>query len=181
MKPLVVALLVIVIAPVARADYAGEVVKDGSVAWWRFADAATADGTVAKDETGHHVGVYHGNTIVVDGVPGIGGKAAQLDGKTAYLEVPNYQDFALNTFSVECWFRSTQSWTGQNWPASATLISKATEGNASRDWVLLGGASEGKNGVVMARPGPAGGTDYSLASPPAMNTVPSGPMSIPRG
>ena len=153
----------------ARADYAREVLKDRPVAWWRFRDSACTDGAAAKDETGRHPGVYHGKTTVEGGVPGIGGRAAKFDGRTAYVEVPNHKDFALNTLSVECWFRSTQVWAGPNWPASATLISKATAGAGSSDWVLLGGSAGGRNGVAMSRPGPKGGPDYPLASPPALN------------
>lgn len=153
----------------ARADYAQEVLKDSPVAWWRFGDSMTADGATAKDETGRHAGSYHGNTTVEGGVPGIGGRAAKFDGRTAYVEVPSHKDFALNTLSVECWFRSTQVWTGSDWPASATLISKATDGAGSGDWVLLGGSADGQDGVAMSRPGPTGGPDYPLASPPALN------------
>jgi predicted GH43/DUF377 family glycosyl hydrolase len=153
----------------AWADYAAEVSHDAPVAWWRFADKSTAEGAAAKDATGQHASTYHGNTTIEDGVPGIGGKAVRFDGRTAFVEVPNHQDFALGTLSVECWFRSTQDWTEPNWPASATLVSKATDGAGSGDWVLLGGAADGQNGVAMSRPGPLSGADYPLASPIAVN------------
>ena len=160
---------ILLVSPAARGDYAREVLKDRPVAWWRLADKTTADGAPAKDETGRHAGVYHGRTSVQGGVPGIGGRAVKFDGKTAYVEIPNHKDFALNTLTVECWFRSTQVWTKPNWPASATLISKGTSGAGSSDWALLGGSAGGRDGVVMSRPGPAKGSDYPLASPQAMN------------
>jgi predicted GH43/DUF377 family glycosyl hydrolase len=149
--------------------YKDEVLKDRPVAWWRFGDNTTVEGAAAKDEVGQHPGIYHGNTNVAEGVPGIGGRAARFDGKSGYIEIPNDRDFALNTLSVECWFRSKQVWTEPDWPASATLISKATDGPGSSDWALLGGSADGRSGVAMARPGPAGGPDYPLSSPPALN------------
>jgi len=153
----------------ARADYAGEVLKDRPVAWWRFADSASGNGSDVRDAAGKHPGIYHGNTTVVDGVPGIGGKAALFDGTTAYVEVPHHTDFALDTLSVECWFQTKQSWSGSTWPASATLISKDTAGNASSDWVILGGAAESTQGAVMAQLGPAGGNDAVVVSPGGLN------------
>ena len=160
---------ILLVSPIARADYAREVLKDNPVAWWRLADKITDDGAAAKAETRRHAGVYRGRTSIEGGVPGIGGKAAKFDGRTAYVEVPNHKDFALNSLTVECWFRSKQVWTKPNWPASATLISKGTSGAGSSDWVLLGGSAGGRDGVAMSRTGPNKGPDYSLASPPAMN------------
>lgn len=49
------------------------------------------------------------------------------------------------------------------------MISKATDGAGSGDWVLLGGSVDGQDGAAMSRPGPKGGPDYPLASPPALN------------
>ncbi|MCX6878158.1 MAG: LamG domain-containing protein [Verrucomicrobia bacterium] len=155
--------------PAARADYAGEVMQDRPVAWWRFGDPASGNGAAVRDAAGKHPGIYHGNTTVGDGVPGIGGKAALFDGTTAYVEVPHHTDFALDTLSVECWFQTKQAWQESNWPASAKLISKGTEGNASSDWVILGGAAAGVQGCVMAQPGPTGGNDAVVASPGGLN------------
>ncbi len=155
--------------PAAQADYAGEVLKDRPVAWWRLGDPVTGNGMAVSDVTGRHPGIYHGNTSVEGGVPGIGGKAALFDGTTAYVEVPDHKDFALDILSVECWFKTKQSWTESNWPASASLISKATEGNGSGDWVILGGAAEGVQGCAMAQLGPTGGTDAVVASPGGLN------------
>ena len=148
-------------ANVLRADYAHEVAQDHPVAWWRFPEKAMADGALAKDETGRHAGVYHGNVTVADGIAASAGGAVRFDGRSAFVEVPNDTSFALSTLSVECWFRSTQDWSQPNWPASATLISKATEGAGSGDWVLLGGAADGRSGIAMSRPGPLGGSRLS--------------------
>jgi len=151
------------------ADYAEEVSKDKPVVWLRFQDASAVDGATAKDETGSHPATYHGHVGGTLGPLGIGGTASRFDGASGYIEIPNHADFALNTLSVELWFRSTQAWKEPNWPASATLVSKATEGNASSDWVLLGGGADGAQGVVMSRPGPKGGNDFPLASPGGLN------------
>jgi len=149
---------------IAHADYVGEVRKDKPLAWWRFQDAA-GDRAMAKDEGGAHPGTYHGGVVMEAGVPGTGGQAARFDGKAAYIEIPHHEDFALNTLSVECWFRSTQPWTAPNWPASATLVTKGTQGDGSSDWVVTGGSSQtGVQGCVMARPGPRPGSDAPLTS-----------------
>ena len=173
MKPLIinVAAFTLLVGGVAQADYAQEVVKDRPVAWWRFQDPASTDGATAKDETGRHSGVYHGNTRVEAGVPGIGGKSAKFDGRTGYMEVPNHADFAPNTLTVECWFRSHQVWTEPNWPASATLISKATEGNASGDWVILGGTSAVAQGCVRRGRAQRASTMSRWLRPPLSTTT----------
>jgi len=156
-------------AALGASDYAQEVLKDTPIAYWRFADAASAEGAPCKDETGQQPATYRGAVSLVAGVPGIGGRAAEFEGRSAYIEAALAPGQELNTLSVECWFRSTQAWKEPDWPASATLLSKATEGAASSDWVLLGGAAEGGQGVVMSRPGPKGGADFPLASTPGMN------------
>ncbi|MCY3024423.1 MAG: LamG domain-containing protein, partial [Planctomycetota bacterium] len=169
---IIVAAACIVALPGARAtaaDYAQEVSNDRPVVWLRFADATSADGATAKDETGAHPATYHGSVALEAGVAGTGAKAAVLDGTKSYVEIPNHKDFALNTISVECWFRSAQTWTEPNWPASATLVSKGTSGAASSDWVLLGGSASGRQGCVMARPGPKGSQDEVVASPGELN------------
>lgn len=160
------------LAPGAIAGAAGylhKVQQDRPVAWWRFQDPTCADGAVAKDTMGSHDGTFRGGIKLDVGPAGIGGKAARFDGRTAYVDIPHHKHLALNELSVECWFRSRQPWTEPQWPASATLISSATDGAGSGDWVLLGGSADGRNGVIMARPGPKGSPDCPLASPPALN------------
>ena len=168
MRPAIFACVVLLAALTTAAgwaDYAAEVQKDAPVAWLRFQDASAGDGAAAKDAAGAHAGTYRGAVAIEAGPAGIGGKAARFDGKSGYVEIANHKDFALNTISVECWFRSTQGWTAPNWPASATLVSKGTEGAASSDWVLLGGSAAGRQGCAMARPGPKPGADAVTASP----------------
>ena len=130
-KSLLVALLAVGIIPVARADYAQEVMKDSPLAWWRFQDYSSAGGAAAKGETGRHAGVYLGHTTFEAGVPGIGGKAAKFDGRTACVQVAPHQDLAISELSVEVWIKSKQPWRTKQWPGSATLITKATSGPGS--------------------------------------------------
>ncbi len=169
--PLITGLLLIMAADAttAAADYTQEVRRDNPIAWWRFQDTAFADGAATKDEMGAHSGTYRGGVTLEAGLSGTGGKAAKFDGRGAYVEIPHHADFTQNTLSVECWFRSTQAWTQANWPASATLLSKGTEGAGSSDWVLLGGAAEDRQGCVIVRPGPKGGPDVVVASPDGLN------------
>ena len=171
-KSLIVALLAVGISPVARADYAQEVMKDRPVAWWRFQDYSSAGGAVAKDETGRHAGVYLGHTTFEAGVPGIGGKAAKFDGKTACVQVAPHQDLAISELSVEVWIKSKQPWRAKQWPGSATLITKATSGPGSGDWTLNAGALQnGENeGRILLSTGSAGsGEDLNLNSGQGLN------------
>lgn len=145
-------------------DYAQAVRQDGPVAWWRLDDAG---GETAADTLGAHPGRYHGTVTRSDGP--LGTPAARCDGRTGYVEVPDSPAFALDSLTVECWVNSTQPWTAGNWPASATLVTKATAGNGSSDWTLLGGSDNGHAGCLLARPGPRPGSDVGLASGPGLN------------
>lgn len=104
---------------------------------------------------GVHPGTYHGGVALEAEGPFTGSKAATFDGKS-YVEIPHHADFALNTLSVEFWFKSTQAWDQPYWPGSAALVSKATAGGGSGDWTILGGSTTaGRNqGRIIAASGP---------------------------
>jgi len=165
-------LVVLAVQAPARAGYVDEVTKDRPLGWWRFADAASAEGSVARDEMGRHPGVYRGGVTREAGMPQIGGRAAKFDGKRTCVEVPHHADFARNALSVEFWLKSTQRLDGPYWPASATLVTKATEGVSSGDWCIVAGSTApGRNqGRVIAATGPKGpGEDTKLLSRARLN------------
>ena len=117
-----------------------EVRRDAPVAWWRFTEENTQDGSAATDVMGSHPGIYHGK--VVPGSQGnrAGGCSVRLDGRS-YVEVAHHKDFELNELSVEFWFHSSQTWSGARWPFGATFVTKATPGAASGDWTVNGGCA----------------------------------------
>jgi hypothetical protein len=88
MKPgtrVVVAVLFIALSSApGLADYVAEVSADNPVAWWRFEDASSANGSTAFDTAGPFDGVYLGD-IQLRG--GIAGQAARLDGNLDYVSV----------------------------------------------------------------------------------------------
>ena len=154
------------------ADYAHEVFKDKPVAWWRFADPSSEDGSPAKDELGQHPGVYRAGVKLGTGVPGIGGKAARFNGKAACVEIPHQEGLAMNALSVEFWLKSSQAWDQPQWPGSATFVTKATLNAASSDWTVNGASGQkGQNqGRVVASSGAKGAaTDTNVASTEALN------------
>ena len=154
------------------ADYAHEVLKDKPVAWWRFADLSGGDGSPAKDELSQHPGVYRAGVKLETGVPGIGGRAARFNGRSACVEIPHDAGLTLNTLSVEFWFRSKQAWDQPQWPGSATFVTKATPAAASSDWTVNGASGQkGQNqGRVVASSGAKGAaTDTNVASTEALN------------
>ena len=163
-------LLVAFMPGVAHADYAAEVRQDHPSVWLRFQDPSAAEGSTARDAMGQHPGTYHGTVALEPGPVGVNGSAALFDGKSGIVEIPIDPKLAAGALSIECWFRSKQVWNKPNWPASATIASKGTEGDGSSDWVILGGSSDmGQPGCVIARPGPNPGTDAPLASPGGLN------------
>lgn len=98
------------------------------------------------------------------------GRLALFDGKDL-VELEDSNGFIGPNVSVECWFRSDQSWDAKYWPGSATLVSKFTSGWGSSDWGIIGGSlNDGVNeGRILVGIGPSGGGDVVLASPPGLN------------
>lgn len=86
--------------------YSQAVLKDAPVAYWRFEEAS---GTSAKNEVGGApAGTYFGSfKLAAAGIPG-GGKAVELDGKTACIGVGQYFRFPGRVaFSAEGWVKIT--------------------------------------------------------------------------
>jgi hypothetical protein len=129
--------------------YKENVLGDQPLAYWRFKDRSSNNGDIVKDDAGEHHGRYCGNVRLQAGIPGSDGSAAGFDGMS-YVEIPHYDNFALNRISVELWIKSTQVWqtpvsSGSHYgapqlPGSATLVTKATPGWASSDWRINAGS-----------------------------------------
>ncbi|MCL5096156.1 MAG: LamG domain-containing protein [Candidatus Omnitrophica bacterium] len=139
----------------ASPDYAREVRADKPLAWWRLDDGFRAPGAATQDKMSAHPGVYRGGVTSDPAGPPTGGEAARFDGVSGYVEIPHHPDFALNTFSIEFWFKSSQVWDEPYWPGSATLVSKATAGVASGDWDIIGGSnrrSRNQGRIIAAVP-----------------------------
>lgn len=153
-------------------EYESEIAKDHPVAWWRFQQSTGADGAPVADTRDRHAGTTRGQVAIEAGPTAIGGKAARFDGTGAFVEIPHHADFDLAAISVELWFKSTQPWLHPQWPGSATLITKATEGAASGDWTINGASTRsGENeGRIVASCGPVGGdSDTNTVSPGGLN------------
>jgi predicted GH43/DUF377 family glycosyl hydrolase len=160
-----------VACPPAAADYVQEVRKDKPIAYYRFTDHDTGEGREAASGVRRHLTTYHGGVQLDNGVPATDGRAAVFDGKAAYVNIPDQAGLPQDILSVEFWFQSTQPFTEPYWPGSATLISKATAGNGSGDWVIIGastvpGADEGR---IVVGIGPKPGCDVLIQSPTGLN------------
>jgi len=66
-----------------------------------FADPLSEDGSPARDELVQDQGIYRAGVKLELGVPGIGGKAARFNGRSACIEIPYQEGLALNALSVE--------------------------------------------------------------------------------
>ena len=77
----------------------------------------------------------------------------------------------MDELSIEFWFRSEQLFDQKFWPGSATLVSLATAGPGSSDWVILGGSlTPGSDqGRILVGVGPMGDHDHVLASDTGLN------------
>jgi mono/diheme cytochrome c family protein len=144
------------------------------VAEYRFDDGAVGDGTLARNASvgGSTVpnGVYRGAVKLVAGPAGLGGRAASFGGADI-VEIPHHESFGEPELTVEFWFRTTQVFDQAYWPASATLVSKATAGDGSDDWCILGGSMQAgvNEGRILVGCGPKGGCDVVLASGKGLN------------
>lgn len=122
------------------------VVQAQPVALYRFEDGAATNGAPArnssKEKSPAPDGVYSGTVKLVAGPARTGGRAASFAG-AGVVEIPHHAVFDAPELAVEFWFRSTQLFDRTFWPASATLVSKATAGAGSGDWCILGGSLQG--------------------------------------
>ena len=139
---------------IVHGDYAELIREDQPAAWWRFDDG---DET-AKDASGHgHHGISRAGVTATEGLPGTKGKAVRFNGRSSYIEVVDRNGLDMHTLSVELWFRSTQAWGDRFWPGSATLISTATSGPGSADWLINAASQRGiDEGRLLAETGPKG-------------------------
>ena len=144
------------------------------VAEYRFDDGAVGDGALACNASagGSTVpnGVYRGAVTLMAGPAGLGGRAASFGGADI-VEIPHHESFGEPELTVEFWFRTTQVFDQAYWPASATLVSKATAGDGSGDWCILGGSLQAgvNEGRILVGCGPKGGGDVVLASGKGLN------------
>jgi hypothetical protein len=84
-------------------------------------------------------------------------RAARFNGRDGCVHIPNKPAIQSNTLSIECWFRSTQPFNHRFWPGSATLISTATSGPGSSDWVITAASQRNQDeGRLLAETGPQG-------------------------
>lgn len=158
--------------PDRAARYASEVSASQPVAYWDFGPGLEWTSQPIPDRQQRHAAVPHGRLRWGPGFAGNASRAPWLDGQTTFLELPADPALSLNTLSVEFWFNSTQRWDQVQWPGSATLLSKATTGAASRDWTINAGALQpGQNeGRIFVSSGAAEGPgDLVLSSRGGLN------------
>ena len=160
----------------AQNPYARLVLADRPTGFWRFEEESLNDGTATADSSGlRHAGHCRGKVISVPGVPGIGGRAAQFDGRSGLVRVPHHPDFSLNSLSVEFWICTSEKWANVYWPGDAVIVGKDVPGLAA-DWSIIGGSlpKELKMerlivGVGSRQTGGPGKEDQLMASPPRIN------------
>ena len=145
-----------------------------SAVLFRFDDAAVTDGATVRNASEAKSpgpgGVYRGAVKLVAGPEGLGGRAASFGGADI-VEIPHHGIFSGSELTVEFWFRSTQVFDRAYWPGSATLVTKATAGDGSGDWCILGGSLQAgvNEGRILVGCGPKGGRDIVLASGKGLN------------
>jgi hypothetical protein len=157
-------------------SYARLVLADRPTGYWRFEETAMNDGATAADSSGiRRAGRYHGKVFSVPGVPGIGGRAARFDGKSALMRVPHHPVFSLNSLSVEFWICTREKWINEYWPGDAVIVGKDVPGLAA-DWSIIGGsftniANEGRVivGIGSKQVKPVSQEDQLLGSPRGIN------------
>ena len=134
------------------------------------------DGATAADSSGiRRAGRYHGKVLSVPGVPGIGGRAALFDGKSALMRVPHHPVFSLNSLSVEFWICTRERWDNEYWPGDAVIVGKDVPGLAA-DWSIIGGSftniqNEGRVivGIGSKQVKPVSQEDQLIGSAPGIN------------
>ena len=146
-----VLLFVALLQSALAADYTDRVTEDNPVAWWRF------EGDAKDSSDNGHDGKLVNVITFVDGLPSSGGQAAHFNGIDSLVEIRNRDGLRQETLSIELWFRSTQPFDARFWPGSATLISTATSGPGSQDWLINAASQDNKNeGRLLAETGPKG-------------------------
>ena len=158
----------------AAPTYSSEVLKDNPACYYRFKDDNSKKGSVAhnasKAKNPAPDGVYSGAVKLSAGPSVDAGNSASFAG-AGTIEIPRSAVLDIDEVSVEFWFRSIQSFDQPYWPASATLVSKATAGPGSSDWTILGGSltKDRNEGRILVGVGPKGGGDVVLASGTGLN------------
>ena len=183
---LVMSLLVFVAGSCAWAvepevgSYADEVLKDDPTSFFLLDDIDLPDGAAVREgvvlrsvllaKTRGPDAVAGKGVALVAGPRGVSRRAADFGG-ASLLEIPQHEVFNSKDISVEFWFRSMQPFNQKYWPASATLISKATAGQGSSDWTILGGSLNAgvDEGRILVGVGPRGREDVILASGTGLN------------
>jgi hypothetical protein len=128
--PILLASLLLISAT-SRAAYIDEVNADNPMAYYRFEDATSNDGAVARDQTGNHHGTYSNDVSRVPGVPLIGGLAANfsdLNPKRYVAQPDSLDDFAVGMadgYGIELWVRTND--TADDKPVLGTLADNGTD------------------------------------------------------
>ena len=163
------------LTPVAEEpDYSAVVTVDRPVAFYQFEQHDQSELCLARNSAAPKNsdldGVCSPGVVTVKGLSGPGGEMARFNG-SGLIELPPANAFHLDELTVEFWFRSEQEFDQKFWPGSATLVSKATAGPGSGDWVILGGSlTTGSNeGRILVGVGPKGDQDRVLASGTGLN------------
>lgn len=93
----------------AAARYQAAVLAKNPVAYWRLGEAAGPD--ILDSTKNAHKGVIKGTPVFKEkgAIAGDMDTAIKMDGKTAYIEIPNHKDFSQPTsgkgLSIEVWMR----------------------------------------------------------------------------
>ncbi|MEM7233443.1 MAG: DUF1553 domain-containing protein, partial [Planctomycetota bacterium] len=162
------ALCGVLVSSPALGEYRDVVLEDHPAIYLQFDEADKADGRIAtnsgKDELR---ATYRGGVATAAGLPGSGGSSARFNGRSSRIDVPPADALQSGTFSIEFWFRSTQSFHGRFFPGSATFLTIATSGPGSRDWLINAASPDGREnqGRIVFLTGPPQADDHTLYSP----------------
>ncbi|HXJ61073.1 MAG TPA: LamG domain-containing protein [Verrucomicrobiae bacterium] len=115
---------------VTGSDYAAVVSADHPYGWWRLGDAPTGAGTEGADSgSGGNNGVYTGNVLAAQGIPGTSDGAADFAGGRLTMSNPTAFDLGGAEMTVEAWVQPDGSGSFR-W-----LVSKDDD-NTSLDYLL---------------------------------------------